>query len=190
MLILQDRFFQSHGTWQGMPATLGLRKSRRTHLGEDQPAAEDHQDRQNGALAQPWERALLGEQPILLLLVQLRSHLWEQEALAPCFKLSDYRSCSCAFGTIGISESVVERQKKWNFAGQFFEFQVGRKGSADHLNRGLDSDVIVAEVRATSHKPDEIYGIIERLSPGTRKIELFGRPHNVQPNWWVVHENQ
>uniref|UniRef100_A0A0A9Y4S1 mRNA m(6)A methyltransferase n=2 Tax=Lygus hesperus TaxID=30085 RepID=A0A0A9Y4S1_LYGHE len=60
---------------------------------------------------------------------------------------------------------------------------VGRKGSVDHLNRGLDSDVIVAEVRATSHKPDEIYGIIERLSPGTRKIELFGRPHNVQPNW-------
>ena len=44
------------------------------------------------------------------------------------------------------------------------------------------------QVRATSHKPDEIYGIIERLSPGTRKAELFGRPHNVQPNWWV-HKN-
>ena len=25
--------------------------------------------------------------------------------------------------------------------------------------------------------------MIERLSPGTRKIELFGRPHNIQPNW-------
>ncbi|RZF48032.1 hypothetical protein LSTR_LSTR002098 [Laodelphax striatellus] len=60
---------------------------------------------------------------------------------------------------------------------------VGMKGSPRNLNRGLDCDVIVAEVRATSHKPDEIYGIIERLSPGTRKIELFGRPHNVQPNW-------
>ena len=59
---------------------------------------------------------------------------------------------------------------------------VGSKGNIP-LNRGLDCDVIVAEVRATSHKPDEIYGIIERLSPGTRKIELFGRPHNVQPNW-------
>ena len=59
---------------------------------------------------------------------------------------------------------------------------VGLKGNLE-LNRGLDCDVIVAEVRATSHKPDEIYGIIERLSPGTRKIELFGRPHNVQPNW-------
>ncbi|XP_077283686.1 methyltransferase like 3 [Arctopsyche grandis] len=60
---------------------------------------------------------------------------------------------------------------------------VGMKGRPLNLNRGLDCDVIVAEVRATSHKPDEIYGIIERLSPGTRKIELFGRPHNVQPNW-------
>ncbi|XP_055689678.1 N6-adenosine-methyltransferase MT-A70-like protein [Lutzomyia longipalpis] len=60
---------------------------------------------------------------------------------------------------------------------------VGLKGNPTNLNRGLDCDVIVAEVRATSHKPDEIYGIIERLSPGTRKIELFGRPHNVQPNW-------
>lgn len=59
---------------------------------------------------------------------------------------------------------------------------VGEKGH-NQLNRGLDCDVIVAEVRATSHKPDEIYGIIERLSPGTRKIELFGRPHNLQPNW-------
>ncbi len=60
---------------------------------------------------------------------------------------------------------------------------VGMKGSNLKLNRGLDCDVIVAEVRATSHKPDEIYGIIERLSPGSRKCELFGRPHNVQPNW-------
>ncbi|EFX87640.1 hypothetical protein DAPPUDRAFT_192406 [Daphnia pulex] len=60
---------------------------------------------------------------------------------------------------------------------------VGMKGNPRMLNRGLDCDVIVAEVRATSHKPDEMYGIIERLSPGTRKIELFGRPHNVQPNW-------
>ncbi|XP_071088181.1 N(6)-adenosine-methyltransferase catalytic subunit METTL3-like [Haliotis cracherodii] len=60
---------------------------------------------------------------------------------------------------------------------------VGVKGNPKGVNKGLDCDVIVAEVRATSHKPDEIYGIIERLSPGTRKCELFGRPHNVQPNW-------
>ena len=45
---------------------------------------------------------------------------------------------------------------------------VGKKGDCPKFNRGLDCDVIVAEVRATSHKPDEIYGIIERLAPGTR----------------------
>jgi mRNA m6A methyltransferase catalytic subunit len=62
---------------------------------------------------------------------------------------------------------------------------VGVKGSPNSklFNKGIDCDIIVAEVRATSHKPDEVYGIIERLSPGTRKIELFGRPHNIRPNW-------
>ena len=62
---------------------------------------------------------------------------------------------------------------------------VGVKGNPT-VNRGIDTDVIVAEVRATSHKPDEIYGVIERLSPGTRKVELFGRMHNCQPNWMTL----
>ena len=90
---------------------------------------------------------------------------------------------------------------------------VGVKGSLP-VNRGIDVDVIVAEVRETSHKPDEVgntiiltscihshklfftflfcvvyiqvYGIIERLSPGTLKIELFGRMHNCQPNWLTI----
>lgn len=62
---------------------------------------------------------------------------------------------------------------------------VGVKGNPQ-CNRGFDCDIIVAEVRATSHKPDEIYGLIERLAPGKRKIELFGRPHNSQPNWTTL----
>ncbi|XP_065184529.1 N6-adenosine-methyltransferase catalytic subunit-like [Sycon ciliatum] len=63
---------------------------------------------------------------------------------------------------------------------------IGYKGSPGRtytFNKGLDCDVLVAEVRATSHKPDEVYGLIERLAPGSRKCELFGRQHNVQPNW-------
>jgi len=60
---------------------------------------------------------------------------------------------------------------------------IGIKGNPKNINRRLDCDVLVAEVRDTSHKPDEIYGIIERLSPGTRKLELFARMHNIQPNW-------
>ncbi|CAE6421208.1 unnamed protein product [Rhizoctonia solani] len=50
-------------------------------------------------------------------------------------------------------------------------------------NRGVDCDVIVSEVRETSRKPDEVYGMIERMCPGGRKIEIFGRKHNTRPGW-------
>lgn len=49
------------------------------------------------------------------------------------------------------------------------------------VNRGLDTDVVVSEVRETSRKPDEVYGMIERMCPGGRKIEIFGRKHNTRP---------
>lgn len=51
------------------------------------------------------------------------------------------------------------------------------------LNRGLDTDVIVSEVRETSRKPDEVYGIIERMCPGGRKVEIFGRKHNTRTGY-------
>ncbi|KAJ9117472.1 hypothetical protein QFC22_004322 [Naganishia vaughanmartiniae] len=35
----------------------------------------------------------------------------------------------------------------------------------DYLKRGVDGDVVVAEGRETSRKPDEFYGILERLVP-------------------------
>jgi mRNA (2'-O-methyladenosine-N6-)-methyltransferase len=62
---------------------------------------------------------------------------------------------------------------------------VGVKGNP-RVNRFIDTDVIVAEVsaffwccsnfqkvRETSRKPDEVYQIIERLSPGTRKLGKY-----------------
>lgn len=51
---------------------------------------------------------------------------------------------------------------------------------------GLDSDVLVSEVRDTSRKPDELYGMIERLCPAGRKLELFGRRHNARTGWLTV----
>jgi mRNA (2'-O-methyladenosine-N6-)-methyltransferase len=68
-----------------------------------------------------------------------------------------------------------------------------------------DTQVILAEVRETSRKPDELYAIIERLfcapsgggedftNPGeeassdqpVRMVELFGRQHNTRPGWFV-----
>ena len=62
---------------------------------------------------------------------------------------------------------------------------VGIKGNPK-LQRNLDTDVLVSEVRETSRKPDEIYGLIERISPKGRKCEIFGRPHNVWPGWTTL----
>ncbi|KAL2527768.1 N6-adenosine-methyltransferase MT-A70-like [Abeliophyllum distichum] len=59
---------------------------------------------------------------------------------------------------------------------------VGVKGNPE-VNRNIDTDVIVAEVRETSRKPDEMYAMLERISPRTRKLELFARMHNVHAGW-------
>jgi len=110
---------------------------------------------------------------------------------------------------------------------------VGIKGNP-LVNRNIDTDVIVAEVRETSRKPDEVlnfylaticclqkhrlmlafpptklhisqgktenlrtglmfqicfvqmYAMLERISPRTRKLELFARMHNTQAGCVLV----
>ncbi|KFK31864.1 hypothetical protein AALP_AA6G168400 [Arabis alpina] len=59
---------------------------------------------------------------------------------------------------------------------------VGIKGNPE-VNRNIDTDVIVAEVRETSRKPDEMYAMLERIMPRARKLELFARMHNAQAGW-------
>jgi len=59
---------------------------------------------------------------------------------------------------------------------------IGIKGNPK-LNTKIDCDVLVSEVRETSRKPDEVYNLLERLSPGTPKLEIFGRLHNSRPGW-------
>ena len=59
---------------------------------------------------------------------------------------------------------------------------IGYKGNPK-LNKGVDCDVLVSEVRETSRKPDEIYELIERMKPGGRKLELFARSHNRRKGW-------
>ncbi|BGP42735.1 methyltransferase [Rhodotorula kratochvilovae] len=57
------------------------------------------------------------------------------------------------------------------------------------FNKGLDTQVLLAEVRQTSRKPDELYDMIERILGGRargRKVELFGRTHNLRSGWWTL----
>ncbi|SCV00804.1 LANO_0F08658g1_1 [Lachancea nothofagi CBS 11611] len=64
---------------------------------------------------------------------------------------------------------------------------VGLKGTPEWLNRQSDIDLIVSASRETSRKPDELYGMIERLvGPHARKLEIFGRDHNTRSGWFTI----
>ncbi|QEU59194.1 Ime4 [Kluyveromyces lactis] len=64
---------------------------------------------------------------------------------------------------------------------------VGVKGNPEWLNRKIDIDLIISATRETSRKPDELYGIIERLvGTHARKLEIFGRDHNIRPGWFTI----
>ena len=64
---------------------------------------------------------------------------------------------------------------------------VGVKGNPQWLNKHIDIDLIVSTTRETSRKPDELYGVIERLvGKHARKLEIFGRDHNIRPGWFTV----
>ncbi|GME73493.1 unnamed protein product [Ambrosiozyma monospora] len=51
----------------------------------------------------------------------------------------------------------------------------------------MDPQILISSTRETSRKPDEIYGMIERLvGPRARKLEFFGRQHNTRPGWITI----
>jgi mRNA (2'-O-methyladenosine-N6-)-methyltransferase len=59
---------------------------------------------------------------------------------------------------------------------------VGIKRPCEFIGK-VSNDVIFADVREKSRKPDELYHIIEAMLPGTTKIELFARNHNLRKGW-------
>lgn len=64
---------------------------------------------------------------------------------------------------------------------------VAVKGSPAWLMRNMDVDVIVSVARENGRKPDELYGIIDRLAgPSSRKLELFGCNHNIRDGWLTI----
>lgn len=69
---------------------------------------------------------------------------------------------------------------------------VGFKGGGggdsvpEHWQLGQGSDVIYTERRGQSQKPQELYEMIERIIPGGRYLEVFGRRHNLRDNWTTI----
>ena len=71
---------------------------------------------------------------------------------------------------------------------------VGRKGppppspdaAAAAAPAAIGSDVIYAERRGQSQKPEEIYQLVEALCPGGAYLEIFGRKNNLRDFWVTV----
>ncbi|KAI9868688.1 MAG: hypothetical protein M1813_004538 [Trichoglossum hirsutum] len=62
---------------------------------------------------------------------------------------------------------------------------VGVKGEPPAFCK--EPDCIVAPMRETSRKPDEIYNMIDRLTRrNVKKLELFGRTGNLRPGWLTI----
>ncbi|CAK0905701.1 unnamed protein product, partial [Prorocentrum cordatum] len=106
------------------------------------------------------------------------------ELARECFRIWGYRRIE---EIIWVKTNQLQRIIRTGRTGHWLNHSkehclVGIKGNPK-INRNLDCDVIVSEVRETSRKPDEIYNLIERMMPNCLKVELFGRPHNVHENW-------
>lgn len=115
-----------------------------------------------------------------------------------------YRRCSeLVWVKINQLQSLIRTGRTGHFLNHGKEHcLVGIKGDAAKLKpltspeatgggmRSIDCDVIVSEVQETSRKPEAVYGVIERLAPGVRKVELFGRRHNTGHPGWITLGNQ
>lgn len=47
----------------------------------------------------------------------------------------------------------------------------------------IASNIMFANVKGKSQKPDEIYELIEKMMPGSKKVELFARNNNLRHGW-------
>lgn len=104
------------------------------------------------------------------------------------------RECLAAWGyrlveeIIWVKTDQLQRVAAAGHTGHWFNHSkehclVGAKGALRDVRRFLDCDVIVSKPRESSRKPDELYGIIERAVPRGRRLELFGREHNLRAGW-------
>ena len=59
-------------------------------------------------------------------------------------------------------------------------------GNAVEFRARVSNNLIFSEVKEKSQKPEELYKIIELMMPGSKKIELFARNHNLRHGWFAL----
>mmetsp|Transcript_34808 Transcript_34808/g.53459 ORF Transcript_34808/g.53459 Transcript_34808/m.53459 type:complete len:155 (-) Transcript_34808:468-932(-) len=51
------------------------------------------------------------------------------------------------------------------------------------FNSKISNNLLVADIRKKSQKPDQIYTLIELMLPTANKVELFARNNNLRQGW-------
>lgn len=62
---------------------------------------------------------------------------------------------------------------------------VGMRGDFQ-FDRERLKNVIIAQRREQSQKPNELYEIIESIAPGASFLEIFGRRNNLRSHWTTI----
>ncbi|CAG8440212.1 2437_t:CDS:2 [Dentiscutata heterogama] len=66
---------------------------------------------------------------------------------------------------------------------------VRRSTDGHFIHCNVDTDVIISEEPSFgigTAKPEELYHIIEHFCLGRRRLELFGKDHNIRPGWLTI----
>ena len=81
------------------------------------------------------------------------------------------------------SASIFQHTKEHCLMG--IKGTVRRNQDSHFIHANIDTDVIISEEPplGSTEKPVELYHIIEHFCLGRRRLELFGRDHNIRPGW-------
>lgn len=153
---------------------IQLRACRRNHLGENQPASENHPHRKDRSLAEPREGALSG---VFVALSYVFCMQCLSEIPPSPFNFILY---------LMVRDGAPADSDKW------FDFlQVGVKGNPQGFNRGLDCDVIVAEVNCFTTRLSSSITPFSCCVPSSHvKPCLPGPFHQPQTRWDLRHDRE
>ncbi|TPX73835.1 hypothetical protein CcCBS67573_g04895 [Chytriomyces confervae] len=81
---------------------------------------------------------------------------------------------------------VLQRQKEHCLVG--IKGTLRRSSDTHFIHCNVDTDIIISDEPANGDtaKPEELYTIIENFCLGKRRLELFGRDHNIRNGWLTV----
>lgn len=88
---------------------------------------------------------------------------------------------------VKLREGKVYLSHGYYFMHSYEICQIGYKcpmGETVEYISKVSNNLLFANIRKKSQKPDELYDIIDMIMPGSKKCEIFARNNNLRPGWF------